>query len=62
MDIYNLYPIDTEIKMSRRNPQIHIRIPEEVKAWLDKSARENERTMNSEVVFQLKKVMEKESE
>lgn len=48
--------------MSRRNPQIHIRIPEEVKAWLDKSARENERTMNSEVVFQLKKVMEKESE
>ncbi|WP_278368665.1 Arc family DNA-binding protein [Acetobacter orientalis] len=47
--------------MSRRNPQLHIRVPEEVKAWLENNARENERTINSEVVFQLKQAMEKEN-
>ncbi|WP_415419234.1 Arc family DNA-binding protein [Acetobacter malorum] len=48
--------------MRKRNPQIHVRIPEEVKAWLENSARENERTMNSEVVFQLKWAIENRKE
>ncbi|WP_415503353.1 Arc family DNA-binding protein [Acetobacter sp.] len=45
--------------MTRRDPQLHIRVPEEVKAWLEKNARENERTLNGEAVFQLKQGMER---
>ncbi|MCC6106119.1 Arc family DNA-binding protein [Acetobacter sp.] len=47
--------------MSHKYPQMHIRVPEEVKAWLENNARENERPLNGEVVFQLKQAMGKDS-
>ena len=38
--------------------QVHIRIPNDVRARLDESAALNERTLNGEVVYQLKKAYE----
>ncbi|HHQ4795987.1 MULTISPECIES: Arc family DNA-binding protein [Aeromonas] len=37
-----------------------IRMPDEIKDWLTKRAASNERSMNKEVLFILKKEMEKD--
>lgn len=46
--------------MSRSCSQVHIRLPAEVKDWIENSARRNERTQNGEFVFHLRRAMEKE--
>lgn len=39
--------------MARNDPQINIRIPEELKAQLDKFAKENRRSLTAEIVARL---------
>ena len=36
--------------MARSDPQMNLRIPEELKAWIDQESRRNGSSQNSEVV------------
>lgn len=50
--------------MSRKDPQFNLRLPEELKVWVEKSAKGNCRSMTAEVVFwlqQAKKTQEQAS-
>lgn len=47
--------------MSRNDPQMKIRLPEEVKEWLETRAKKNVRSQNAEIVFILKNEMERQS-
>jgi hypothetical protein len=46
--------------MKRTDPQMRIRLPEDVKSWLAKTASKNLRTQNAELVVALQAQMEKE--
>lgn len=39
--------------MIKRDPMVHIRIPEELKLFLAENAKANRRSLNSEIVFGL---------
>ena len=39
--------------MSRTDPQVAIRLPESLKAWVKARAEENRRSQNAEIVFRL---------
>lgn len=39
--------------MSRKDPQFNLRLPEEVKEWVEQSAKENCRSQTAEIVFWL---------
>ncbi|WP_181418198.1 Arc family DNA-binding protein [Komagataeibacter oboediens] len=39
--------------MTKRDPMIHVRVPDELKATLEKSAKANGRSMNAEIVYRL---------
>lgn len=39
--------------MSRKDPQFNLRLPEEIKAWVEKNAKENCRSQTAEIVFWL---------
>lgn len=39
--------------MSRQDPQVVVRIPEQLKDWLKAQAIENRRSQNAEIVFRL---------
>ncbi|WP_312151817.1 Arc family DNA-binding protein [Pseudomonas sp.] len=47
--------------MARKDPQFNLRLPEELKVWVERSAKGNCRSMTAEVVFwlqQAKKIQE----
>ena len=46
--------------MKRTDPQMRIRLPDDVKLWLEKSAQSHMRTQNAEIVMALRQQMEKE--
>lgn len=46
--------------MSRNDPYIRLRIPEEIKEWAMEAAKANRRSMTSEIVFILETAMKKE--
>jgi len=46
--------------VSKPIPPTGIRMPNDIKAWLTRRAAGNERSMNKEVLFILKKEMEKD--
>ncbi|WP_275098047.1 Arc family DNA-binding protein [Sedimenticola hydrogenitrophicus] len=39
--------------MSRTDPQVKVRLPAELKDYIQETAGENHRTMNAEIVFRL---------
>lgn len=39
--------------MSRQDPQVVVRLPEQLKEWLKQQAAENRRSQNAEIVFRL---------
>ncbi|AMT91451.1 Arc domain-containing protein [Pseudomonas koreensis] len=39
--------------MSRKDPQFNLRLPEEVKEWVEQSAKENCRSQTAEIVYWL---------
>ncbi|WP_418952299.1 Arc family DNA-binding protein [Pseudomonas atacamensis] len=39
--------------MSRKDPQFNLRLPEEVKEWVEQSAKENCRSKTAEIVYWL---------
>ena len=43
--------------MSRTDPQINVRVPPNVKRWLDDQAARNMRSLNAEVVLAIKEKM-----
>ena len=43
--------------MKRTDPQMRIRLPAEVKRWLDTQAAQNMRSLNAEVVLAIKEKM-----
>lgn len=46
--------------MSRQDPQIHIRLEPSVKDFLQRCAKQQERTMGAHITFLLRQEMEKE--
>lgn len=46
--------------MARSDPQMLIRLPQEMKDWVVREAKRNERTVNSQVVWLLRQKMERE--
>lgn len=42
---------------SRHDPQVNIRMPDEIKERVKESAKQNNRSMNSEIIFILKKAL-----
>lgn len=46
--------------MSREDPQMKIRLPADLKDWIDKSAAENGRSMNAEIVARLQMSFDKD--
>jgi len=46
--------------MNTRDPQIHIRLEPSVKAFLQRRAKQQERTMGAHITFLLRQEMEKE--
>lgn len=47
--------------MKRTDPQMRIRIPEDVKAWIEAEAEKNLRTQNAEIVIAIRKQMTSEA-
>ncbi|WP_371136057.1 Arc family DNA-binding protein [Pseudomonas sp.] len=41
--------------MSRVDPQVVVRMPENLKAWLKEQAKANRRSQNAEIVYRLEK-------
>lgn len=39
--------------MSRKDPQFNLRLPEDVKEWVEQNAKENCRSQTAEIVFWL---------
>ncbi|QHA83563.1 Arc family DNA-binding protein [Pseudomonas mediterranea] len=39
--------------MSRKDPQFNLRLPEELKQWVESQAQENCRSQTAEIVFRL---------
>jgi len=39
--------------MARKDPQFNLRLPEELKQWLENQAQENCRSQTAEIVFRL---------
>ncbi|WP_124303173.1 Arc family DNA-binding protein [Pseudomonas chlororaphis] len=39
--------------MSRKDPQFNLRLPEELKQWIESKAQENCRSRTAEIVFML---------
>jgi hypothetical protein len=37
--------------MNKRDPQIHVRCPPDIKKWLEDQAQENRRTLNAQIVY-----------
>ncbi|MFM4929411.1 Arc family DNA-binding protein [Aeromonas dhakensis] len=48
--------------VSKPIPPTGIRMPDDIKSWLTKRATGNERSMNKEVLFILRKEMEKDEQ
>lgn len=48
--------------MSKSIPPTGIRMPDDIKSWLAKRAEGNERSMNKEVLFILRKEMERDGQ
>jgi hypothetical protein len=46
--------------VSREDAQVRLRIPDEVKAWVQKVADDNRRSMTAQIVFILEKEMKNE--
>ncbi len=46
--------------MSRNDPYVRLRIPEDIKQWVTDTAKSNRRSMTSEIVFILETAMKKE--
>lgn len=46
--------------MKRTDPQMRIRVPEDVKAWIEAEAEKNLRTQNAEIVMAIRQLMQKE--
>lgn len=46
--------------MKRTDPQMRIRVPEDVKAWIEAEAERNLRTQNAEIVIAIRQQMQKE--
>lgn len=46
--------------MSREDKQVLLRVPQELKQSIEKSAKDNERSMNAEIVYRLKRAYELE--
>lgn len=53
--------VKKERPVSRKDPQIKLRVPADLKATLERSAAENNRTLNGELVHRLTQAMDKES-
>lgn len=47
--------------MSRGDPEIRVRVPLPIKAWVQRRAERNLRTQHSEVVAVLKETMDREN-
>lgn len=47
--------------MSRKDPQIKLRLPVDLKTALETSAAENQRTLNGELLYRLTQTMDKEN-
>lgn len=47
-----------EFVMPKVAPSLNVRMPPEMRAWLEARAADNERTLNKEVVLLLKKAMQ----
>jgi hypothetical protein len=45
---------------TKKDPQLRIRLPKELKDWIEEGAQRNGRSINSEVVVRLKEIMEAE--
>ena len=48
--------------MARRDPQFNVRIPAELKQAIEDAAKENNRSINSEIVYRLQQSFENEDE
>lgn len=46
--------------MKRSDPQMRIRVPVDVKAWIEAEAEKNLRTQNAEIVIAIRQQMQKE--
>lgn len=46
--------------MRRKNVQMRIRLPEEMKSFVQTRAKENRRSMNSEIIFRLEESRKRE--
>lgn len=46
--------------MARSNPQVNIRIPEDLMYWVRKTAKENERSITGQIVIALKNAKKEE--
>jgi hypothetical protein len=49
-----------EIAMGKQPPPFPLRMPLEIRQWLDKAAKENGRSLNNEIVHRLKELAIKE--
>lgn len=45
--------------MSKNDPYVRLRIPEDIKQWVMDAAKSNRRSMTSEIVFLLETAMQK---
>ena len=41
------------VKMARKDSQFNLRLPEELKQWVESQAQENHRSQTAEIVFRL---------
>ena len=41
------------LEMSRKDPQFNLRLPEELKEWVEQNSKENCRSQTAEIVFWL---------
>ncbi len=46
--------------MAKQPPPFPLRMPQEIRQWLDKEAKENGRSLNNEIVHRLKELAIKE--
>lgn len=44
--------------MARKDPQFNVRMPQELKEMIEASARENQRSINAEIIHHLRNAME----
>lgn len=50
------------MKEARKAPQIGLRLPPELKEWLEKQAEASRRSLNGEILYRLERQMETEGE